>query len=67
MTSVRLILEVTMTGALLARAIDEPIIVVAANLADLQEKLAERFTSRGCKPVVVAVRAAEAAPSEARL
>ena len=56
-----------MTGALLARAIDEPIIVVAANLADLQEKLAERFTSRGCKPVVVAVRAAEAAPSEARL
>jgi len=59
MPSVRLILEVTMTGALIARGIDEPILVAAEDLADLHEKLAERFTAHSRRPILVAVRAAD--------
>jgi hypothetical protein len=60
MTSVRFILEVASTGALIARGLDEPVLLRARNLADLRTQLQDRFAARDCKPILVAVRAADA-------
>jgi hypothetical protein len=65
MASVRFILEITPTGSLIARSIDEPAIIVADDLADLRQKLMNRFPTTAARPVLVAVRAADVSPSAA--
>jgi hypothetical protein len=65
MTPIRFILEVTVAGTYVARSLDEPVLIHAADLAELQDQLLARFTSRGRRPIVVSVRVAEMATQHA--